>query len=193
MRFKIFVLSLFFILTSCADSLDKNLQLEADEQVVEDLSFFEYRAKAAKYLIIHCTATDPKYPWSAQRLTDFFKKERKWNRLGYNYYITQDGEIHALTPINNDSIVNFDELTYNASGLNSVSFAISLEGGSQLYKGKLIDADNFTENQKISLVYLVGVIKGFAPSVKIIPHNSVNKGKSCPVMKIDFLNYEQQG
>lgn len=191
MKFKIYVLSLLFIVTSCADSLDKNLQIEADEQVIEDISLFEYRAKEVKYLIIHCTATDPKYPWSAQRLTDFFIKERKWNRLGYNYYITQDGEIHALTPINEDSLVNFDELTYNASGLNSVSFAISLEGGSQLYKGILIDSDNFTENQKISLLYLVTVIKGFAPSIQVIPHNLVNKRKSCPVMKIDFLQYEQ--
>lgn len=176
-------------LISCADSEDKNLSLEADlqETSLEDLSFSEYRPKQAKYLVIHCIATDPKYPWSVERLATFFKKERKWNRYGYNYYIRQDGTIEELTPINDNCTVDFDELTYNAAGYNSITFAVSLEGGSEFVNKRLVDKDNFTLEQKASLIYITEKIKGICPDIKVIPHNELNKSKSCPVLQIEFL------
>lgn len=183
----LFILILFIY--SCTnESLDKQyLNMEADEQEIINFSKAEFRAKEAKFLVVHCTATDPSRPWGKERLLSFFKDERGWNRPGYNYYITQDGEIHELAPIDDNCLVDFDEVVYGVRGYNSTTFNISLEGGVINKNRRLIIEDNFTLEQKLSLAYLVEKIKTNCPGIKVVGHRDLDKGKACPVLNIDFL------
>lgn len=183
---KIILITLIFI-TACTQKDDHLLKEEAAEIVVENITRSEYNPRVAKFLVIHCIYTDPLYPWTPVRLKNFFTKELKWNRYGYNYYITQDGEIHEITPINDDIYVDFDELTYGVAGYNSQIWGISLEGGGELVNGKMRIKENFTQEQILSLVYLTQKIKKFHPSVEIIGHNELNPKKACPVLDITFL------
>ena len=166
------------------DVLESNLHEEFKDMVVDTFDLSEYRANKVKYWFVHCSATDPKYPWSVDRLKTFFIKEKKWSRYGYNYYITYDGVMHEMTPINWDSFVDFNELTNNAAGYNSVSFAVCLEGGSKYTNGRMIDNDNFSKEQIETLKHFIAKVKKSYPNIKIQPHNSVTK-KSCPVLDLN--------
>jgi N-acetylmuramoyl-L-alanine amidase len=181
------ILILILFITSCYQADDHYLREEATEIMVEDFTKAEYKPRIAKYLVIHCIATDPASPWTVERLKIFFSRELKWARYGYNYYITQDGTIWDLTPINEDIYVDYDELTYGVSGWNSQIWGISLEGGVKRVGNKLAIEDNFTEEQRLSLIYLTQKIKGFHPTVEIIGHNELNNRKACPVLSIEFL------
>jgi N-acetylmuramoyl-L-alanine amidase len=188
MRLLKFIIPLLF-LASCSNDLDKQyLNAEADEQVMLDISKGDYRAREVKYLVVHCTATDPSRPWSKQRLLDFFYNERGWSKPGYNYYIPQGGEIDELAPINEDCIVDFDEVVYGVKGYNSVTFNISLEGGVTTKNGKLVIEDNFTLEQRISLIYLVDKIRKICPEIEVLGHRDLDRGKACPVLDIEFLD-----
>lgn len=188
MRFLIYSILLLFF-TSCSNELDKQYLIqEANEQVILDINKGDYVPKRVKYLVIHCTATDPAKPWSKERLLDFFYKERKWSKPGYNYYITQNGGIEELAPINEDCFVDYDEIVYGVRGYNSNTFNISLEGGISVVNRKIVIKDNFTLEQKISLIYLTNKIKEICPNIQIVGHRDLDKGKSCPVLDIDFLN-----
>ena len=98
-----------------------------------------------------------------------------------------DGKVFDITPINSNTKLEFDELTYNASGYNSVSMAISLEGGCEYKNGKLLPKDNFTPIQIQRLEELIAKYKKQIPNLQILPHNAVNKGKACPVLDIKKL------
>lgn len=182
------IVLLLFIYSCTNDDLDKKyLNMEADEQEIINYNKAEFRAKKAQFLVVHCTATDPSRPWSKQKLLNFFEKERGWNRPGYNYYITQNGEIHELRPIDDNCLVDFDEIVYGVKGYNSTTFNISLEGGVTVRNGKLITKDNFTLDQKVSLAYLVGEIKKVCPKIKVVGHRDLDRGKACPVLDINFV------
>lgn len=182
----IFILILFA--ASCYQPDDYYLREEAAEMITEDYTRSEYTPRIAKYLVIHCIATDPSFPWTVERLKNFFIRELGWSRYGYNYYITQDGTIWDLTPINEDIYVDFDELTNGVAGYNSRIWGISLEGGVRRVGNRLVIEDNFTQEQRLSLIYLTQKIKGFHPDVEIIGHNELNNKKACPVLNIDFLD-----
>jgi len=118
---------------------------------------------------------------------------RGWDRLGYSDKIDRDGIIDNLTPYNKDGIVDKGEITWGATGINSISRHVVLVGG---WKGRERSltapfSELFTPEQFLSLSdYILDTIKE-NPKIKIIGHRDVpNANKTCPnfdVMKFCIL------
>ncbi len=107
---------------------------------------------------------------------------RGWDRLGYSDMILRNGEKICLTPYNHDQIITNDEMTWGATGYNSVARHIVLVGG----KGSLLTfRDHFTEEQDASLYTYIKKTLVHHPDIIIIGHNQV-ADKSCP----GFLVYD---
>lgn len=184
------LLLLITILISCKyDKEDAGLQAEfAGVQVDTTITQAEFRPREIKYLFVHAIATDPNQSrWSVERLKKFFREERKWDKYGYHEYIDREGRVWTLTPLDSDTKIQYDELTYNASGYNSISIAISLEGGCQYVKGKLVAKDNFTPIQFQRIEERIKYYQKQVPNIKVLPHNAVNKNKACPSFDIKKL------
>lgn len=192
-----FIFFFILLISSCRPAIkdpeDAGLFAEFSDVVIDTtLNRAEYKAKNIKILFVHAIATDPKKGrWSGTRLKTFFTSPKPygngWDRYGYNYYIDIDGKVYDITPINSNTKLEFDELTYNASGYNSVSMAISLEGGCEYKNGKLLPKDNFTPVQIKKLEELIIKYKKQIPNLQVLPHNAVNKGKACPVLDVTKL------
>ena len=185
----ILIISIF----SCKqDPEDLGLQAEFANVQVDTLNANEHKPHKIKYLFVHCIATDPnKGRWSPQRLKAFFTdakpKGNGWDRYGYNDYIDYSANLHEITPLDCDEYLQYNELTYNASGYNNVSIAISLEGGCEYKKGKLVPKDNFTPQQLQQLEKRITYYKQKYPWIQVRAHNEVNSGKACPVLDIKKL------
>ena len=193
---KIIVLALLFVLAGCSQNEDHLLAKEFAGMNDFNISTADFKAKEVKYIIVHASATDPKYPWTANRLKKFFTDPvpngRGWSRLGYHDYIEQSGDINFITPVNSDKFIQVNELTNNCSGYNSISHAICLEGGAVKKNGKLIDQVNFTDAQIKKLKERVSVLKKQYPNAKVVPHRFLDtKGKTCPVLNIEKLKFNE--
>lgn len=198
------ILALFFcaVVIICAVSYPPKKNVDTIDSAFYDhlsdieedttLAFQDYKAKKVVYVIVHCIASDPtKKRWTAPMLKTFFttpvkKGGRGWTKYGYNEYLDYDGNLWELTPIDCNDYVDYHELTNNASGYNSISFAISLEGGVEYKNGKIVSKDNFSDIQKQMLKSRLRAFKTKWPWVKIIPHNSVSQ-KDCPVIDLDQI------
>ena len=146
-----------------------------------------------KYLIVHCTLTPPsmKVTKDMLKLWHMGKKEdghRGWSRLGYSDIIHRDGIVQNLTPYNEDEYVQNHEMTWGASGVNSISRHIVLSGGlteegksSKMHFSKL-----YTIPQFYSLAYACYRFLYKHPDCKIGGHYQfANKG--CPNFDIQFF------
>lgn len=190
MKLKYLFLLLLISVFSCKEQPeDTMLQAEfADVVIDNELTFSEHRPREIQYLFVHAIATDPfKGRWSAERLKQFFTTERKWDRYGYHEYIDYDGRLWTLTALDGDTKLQWDELTYNASGYNNISIAISLEGGCIYKKGKLEAKDTFTPMQIAKLEERIKHYQKQVPFIKVLPHNAVNKNKACPSFDVKKL------
>lgn len=186
------LLILFISIFSCKqDPEDLGLKAEFADVKIEKITEQEYRPRKIKYLFIHAIATDPaRGRWTPYRLVTFFRdpkpKGNGWDRLGYNDYVDYDAVLHHITPFNEDDYLQYNELTYNASGYNSESIAIALEGGCEYRKGKLVPKDNFTAKQILVLEARIIELKQRYPWIKVLPHNAVSS-KACPVLDVKKL------
>ena len=183
-------LILLSILFSCNADVDSSELREHSDEVYEDLTLYDSSKDTIEYLIVHCTCTDPKRPWSSERLKKFFKdpkpKGNGWDRYGYHDYITFDGKVHNLTPYNSDNKISSRELTYNARGYNSKSLAVALEGGCERLGNRMISKDNFSKEQRQSLRSYISKIVKQRVGIKVIPHNRVTR-KDCPVINLESI------
>lgn len=108
---------------------------------------------------------------------------RGWDRLGYSDMIHRDGKIENLTPYNKDRWVDYSEMTWGASGVNSRSRHVLLVGG---WKGKQRTGtfpffDIFTEGQFLSIDQYIKQALQDHPKIKIIGHYQVpGANKTCP-------------
>lgn len=190
---KILFLSVFvFIISSCVQKEDSLLRSEFAGVSDYSVSLADYERKECRYIIVHCSYTDPRWPWTANRLKKFFKdpppKGRGWSKLGYHDYIEQSGDISFITPINGDKFIDSWELTNNCSGYNSVSHAICMEGGGFSKNGKMIDRINFTDAQLKKLIDRIKYLKTIYPNAIVVSHDFLdNKGKTCPVIQLKNL------
>lgn len=103
---------------------------------------------------------------------------RGWARLGYSMLIHRNGTKEILTDYNGDDIITNDEMTWGATGINSVSRHICLEGGGTQDKIEKFST-LFTPAQLSSLLDVIEDEIGKCPTIKIAGHNNFAK-KSCP-------------
>jgi hypothetical protein len=115
---------------------------------------------------------------------------RGWDRLGYSDMIHRDGVIENITPYNKDNLVQSNEITWGATGVNSISRHIVLVGG---WKGKTRSGtwpffDIFTEPQFLSLDKYLKQSVIDHPEIKIIGHYQVpDAHKTCPNFNVERL------
>jgi N-acetylmuramoyl-L-alanine amidase len=121
-----------------------------------------------KYIVIHCTATQPNTKKEA--ILNYWKNTLKWKSVGYHRLIDANGIIHELS--------KYEEPTNGVKGYNSESIHFSYIGGiDEAGRPK----DTRTIKQKESLLYLVQKAKKKYPEAIVLGHKDF-KGvvKACP-------------
>ncbi len=113
-------------------------------------------------IVVHCSATREDKNYSPKQL-EREHKARGFNSAGYNYYITKDGVIHPMRPL--------DVIPAHAKGYNANSIGVCYEGGIDK-NGKA--ADTRTEQQKESLIELLMALVTEFPDAKICGHRDLS-------------------
>jgi len=121
-----------------------------------------------KYIVIHCTATQPNTKKEA--ILSYWKNTLKWKTVGYHRLIDANGVIHELA--------KYEQTTNGVKGYNSESIHFSYIGGID-ESGR--PKDTRTLKQKESLLYLVKQAKKQFPNAIVQGHKDF-KGvaKACP-------------
>ncbi len=121
-----------------------------------------------KYIVIHCTASQPNTKKEA--ILSYWKNTLKWKTVGYHRLIDANGVIHELA--------KFEQITNGVKGFNSESIHFSYIGGID-ESGR--PKDTRTLKQKESLLYLVKQAKKQFPNAIVQGHKDF-KGvaKACP-------------
>jgi len=121
-----------------------------------------------KYIVIHCTATQPNTKKEA--ILSYWKNTLKWRSVGYHRLIDANGVIHELA--------KYEDTTNGVKGYNSQSIHFSYIGGID-ESGR--PKDTRTLKQKESLLYLVKQAKKQFPNAIVQGHKDF-KGvvKACP-------------
>lgn len=139
-------------------------------------------AQKLKYLVIHCLATPDTMRVTKEMLKDWHMspkpRGRGWDRLGYADMIHRDGVLENLTPYDEDDLVESNEITWGATGVNSVSRHIALEGGKS-YNPDGSFEPMFTPMQAITLIKYVKDFLKQHPTAKIAGHYDF-ANKACP-------------
>lgn len=121
-----------------------------------------------KYIVIHCTATQPNTKKEA--ILNYWKNTLKWKNVGYHRLVDANGVIHELA--------KYEQVTNGVKGFNSNSIHFSYIGGIDV-AGR--PKDTRTIKQKESLLYLVKQAKKQFPNAIVQGHRDF-KGvvKACP-------------
>lgn len=120
-----------------------------------------------KYIVIHCTATQP--TTTKQSILNYWKNVLKWKNVGYHRLIDASGIIHELA--------KYEQITNGVKGFNSDSIHFSYIGGID-EKGK--PKDTRTPKQKESLLYLIQQAKKQFPNAIVQGHRDFGSNKACP-------------
>lgn len=124
-------------------------------------------------IVIHCSATrcDRDFPLQAVIACH---RARGFATIGYHYYITRDGIVHAGRPLYQEGA--------HATGYNRRSIGICYEGGLDP-AGK--PADTRTPAQKDTLLKLLQRLKTDYPFARIMGHRDFpNVAKECPCFEV---------
>ncbi len=120
-----------------------------------------------KYIVIHCTATQPNT--KKESILSYWKNTLKWKSVGYHRLIDANGVIHELA--------KYEQITNGVKGYNSNSIHFSYIGGID-ESGR--PKDTRTLKQKESLLYLVKQAKKQFPNAIIQGHRDFGANKACP-------------
>lgn len=121
------------------------------------------KSRTIKYIVVHCTAGNPKAT-PKDVLAEF--RNKGWKHPGYHYIVTQDGKIHNLTPDN--------DVANGVRGYNTCSLHVAWTGGMD---GK----DTRTEAQKAGLRTILHILRAKYPDAKIQGHRDFpGVRKTCP-------------
>ena len=121
-----------------------------------------------KYLVAHCTATQPEATIAA--ILNYWKTKLGWKNPGYHYLIKRDGEIVQLHP---------EHLIANGvAGFNANSIHVSYIGGVDRNNKPV---DNRTPAQQEAMFNLFVELSERYPNAEILGHRDFpNVAKACP-------------
>ena len=120
-------------------------------------------------IVIHCSATRCNRPFTLEAVIACHKA-RGFATIGYHYYVTRDGVVHAGRPLYQEGA--------HATGYNRRSIGVCYEGG-LLPDGT--PADTRTLAQKETLRRLLSRLKTDYPDAKIRGHRDLpGVNKECP-------------
>lgn len=120
-------------------------------------------------LVIHCSATPQGVALSFEDCRRDHIRHRRFQDIGYHFYVTRDGEIHRGRPL--------EKVGAHCRGHNSHSIGICYEGGLTA-QGQ--PADTRTQQQKASILTLLRELKQDFPQALIVGHHDLNPMKACP-------------
>ena len=124
-------------------------------------------ARKINYIIVHCTAT-PEGRWVTNEEITRWHKARGFRTIGYHYVVYLDGTVHAGRPEN--------EVGAHCQGRNADSVGVCYVGGLSR-DGQ--PQDTRTEEQRESMMMLIGVLKRMFPEAKVHGHREF-AAKACP-------------
>lgn len=141
-----------------------------------------------QYLFLHCSATTVAHNTMPVHIRAWHKiRFNSGNQIGYRSFIDNTGFVHRLIAVNNNDIVEPNEVTFGASGFNSIAHHICYAGGlsAETYldkngnkQHKIEDTRN--EAQKIAMEKIVRYyIEVMNPNILVIGHNQAAR-KGCP-------------
>lgn len=133
-----------------------------------------------KYIVIHCTATQPEA--KIEDIKAYWKNHLGWTNPGYHFIIKRDGDIIQLQ--NENSIAN------GVAGFNSKSIHISYIGGIDR-KGK--PADNRNRAQEDAMFDKIVELTEKYPDAEVKGHRDFpGVKKACPSFDVKewLKNYE---
>ena len=124
-------------------------------------------------IVIHCSATR-----ATQRYTvDDCRRDHRARgvaNIGYHYYITRDGGVHAGRPLY--------QVGAHATGDNAHSIGICYEGGLDI-RGR--PCDTRTPQQKETLYKLLQRLKEDYPEARVVGHRDLpGVQKDCPCFEV---------
>ena len=126
----------------------------------------EYVMRKINLIVIHCSATRSNMDFTPEAL-DACHRRRGFQGCGYHFYITKDGLVHAMRPV--------ELIGAHARGHNSTSIAICYEGGLDP-QGK--PCDTRTIKQKSMLHSLVGRLKKEFGIRRVVGHRDLSPDKN---------------
>lgn len=113
-----------------------------------------------------------------------------WSRLGYRLLVKRDGTPVVLRDNDNDGYIEQHEMTWGATGINSISDHIVLAGGHTIdgRKDGGFDFDELYTNEQFLFLQKWLRDEIYAdPEVKIGGHYQHDGGKTCPNFDVTTL------
>ena len=141
--------------------------------ILTSCQYQEYRR--ISLIVIHCSATraDRSYTVDDCRRDHL---ARGFANIGYHYYITRDGVVHAGRSLHQEGA--------HVRGFNKYSIGICYEGGIDPATGRA--ADTRTPQQKWCMEQLLQRLKTDYPAARIVGHNDLNPRKECPGYRVNY-------
>jgi N-acetylmuramoyl-L-alanine amidase len=133
-----------------------------------------------KYIVVHCTATQPDA--TIEAIKRYWKENLGWQNNGYHYIIKRDGTVENIT--HEAMIAN------GVAGYNTASIQLSYIGG---VDKKNVPIDNRTDAQKEAMFNLIINLSHKYPNAEIKGHRDFpNVHKACPSFDVKnwLKNYE---
>lgn len=142
-----------------------------------NLSKLKKSTREIKYIVLHCTASNPVYDFTAKDIEAWHKK-RGWSEIGYNYVVRTTGAIEEGRDVN--------KIPAQVEGYNSNAIGIVFVGGVDSNQAA---KDTRTASQKLSLKSLLRELRVLYPKAIIQGHRDFPKvKKACPCFnaKIEY-------
>ena len=148
------------------------------------------RYRKINLIVVHCTASPSNVDLSPEEL-DRMHRNRGFQGCGYHFYITKDGLVHAMRPV--------EQIGAHAKGFNRNSIGVAYEGG--------LDPDGHpqdtrTAKQRGMLRSLIGRLKVEFHVDRVVGHRDLSPDrngdgmispdewlKECPCFEVQEENY----
>jgi N-acetyl-anhydromuramyl-L-alanine amidase AmpD len=139
--------------------------------ILHSCQYQEYRP--INLIVIHCSATRITRSYTVDDCRRDHRN-RGFADIGYHYYITRDGVVHAGRPLYTEGA--------HAVGYNRYCIGICYEGGLDI-RGR--PADTRTPEQKETLQKLLDRLKEDYPRARVVGHCDLpGVKKDCPCFEV---------
>lgn len=118
--------------------------------------------RSINLIVLHCTASRCNRPLTPAQL-EAEHRRRGFAGCGYHFYITTDGRIHPMRPL--------DRIGAHARGFNARSIGIAYEGGLTPAGSA---ADTRTEAQRCALRFLIRQLLVLYPDATVCGHRDLS-------------------
>lgn len=130
--------------------------------------------RTINWIVIHCSATPEGRDVRTETIKKWHVDDNGWSDIGYHYVIELDGSLVEGR--------KEEKQGAHAKGYNSNSIGVCYVGG--MTKDNKEAKDTRTENQLITMFWLLKDLKNRYPEAQIIGHNNISS-KDCPSFDVE--------